>query len=182
MITEKDLEILYYITPTKYRTMLDGEGDPKSLQNTNAELHLEELLLKVTLDNLLKTIVKVFKEKYANPMPIWGGIVNYDIKSKIQSSSRKDIKNLKFDFKYGVKKTFGGDTEYLDNLFLEFTVPFSGLKTIVKNALQGKQFTETTHNGKTVFTIDDSPILKIEITDTTFQMFIDKDSFIDYGQ
>ena len=36
-------------------------------------------------------------------------------------------------------------------------------------------------DGKTIFTIDDSPILKIEVTPATFHMFIDKDSFVDYG-
>lgn len=182
MITEKDLDVLYYITPIKYRTMLDGDFDPNAQENLEKEEKLEELLYKSSLNELIATIIKVFKKKYANPMPVWSSIVEYERNTKKENSKREDIKNLKFDFKYGVKKIFGGDTEYLDNLFLEFTVPFSGLKTIVKNALQGKQFTETTHNGKTVFTIDDSPILKIEITDTTFQMFIDKDSFIDYGQ
>jgi hypothetical protein len=182
MITEKDLEVLYYITPTKYRTMLDGDFDPNAQESLKKEEKLEELIYKSSLNELITIIIKVFKEKYANPMPIWSGIVSYERDTKKENSKRSDIKSLKFDFRYGVKTTFGGDTEYLDNLFLKFSVPFSGLKTNVKTALQGKQFSETNHNSKTIFTVNHSPILRIEITDTTFQVFIDKDSFIDYGQ
>lgn len=92
MITDKDLEILYYITPKKYRGILDGEPDPMSLENMNKEIHLEEVLLKSSLNDLITIIVKVFKNKYANPLPIWTGIVDYEIKTKKESSKRKDIK------------------------------------------------------------------------------------------
>lgn len=70
---------------------------------------------------------------------------------------------------------------YLDNLFIEFDTSVSGLSNAVKTALQGKQYTESTNNGKTIFEVDNSPILRIEISSTSFHMFIDKDSFIDYG-
>ncbi|MDR6404845.1 MULTISPECIES: hypothetical protein [Chryseobacterium] len=181
-ITDKDLEILYYITPQKYRTMLDGESDPKTMENLNKEEYLEELLLKSSLNNLITTIVKIFKNKYANPMPIWTSIVDYEINTKKENSKRNDIKKLKFDFQYGVENDFGGSTQYLDNLFIEFAFPFQNFKSIIKTSLQGKSFTENSSNNKTVFTINNSPILKIEITDTSFLLFIDKNSFIDYGQ
>ncbi|MDQ0784051.1 hypothetical protein [Chryseobacterium sp. W4I1] len=182
MITDKDLEILYYITPKKYRGILDGEPDPMSLENMHKEIHLEEVLLKSSLNDLIATIVKVFKNKYANPLPIWTGIVDYEVKTKKESSKRKDIKKIQFDFKYGVKTDFGGNTEYLDNLFMEFSIPSQIFKDIVKNNLQGKTFTESEQNNKTTFVISNSPILKIEVTPTTFHLYINKDSFIDYGQ
>lgn len=182
MITDKDLEILYYITPKKYRGILDGEGDPMTLENMTKEEHLEELLLKSSLNDLVPTIIKVFKNKYANPMPIWTGIVDYEIKTKKESSRRKDIKKIQFDFKDGVKTDFGGNTEYLDNLFMEFQTPSQIFKDIVKNHLQGKSFTENEQNNKTTFVISNSPISKIEVTPTSFHMFINKSSFIDYGQ
>lgn len=182
MITDKDLEILYYITPPKYRGVLDGEGDPLSLENLNKEEHLEELLLKSSLNDLIAAIIKVFKNKYANPLPIWSGIVDYEIKTKKESSKRKDIKKIQFDFHYGVKNDFGGNTEYLDNLIIEFSIPSQIVKSIVKTNLQGKSFTENEQNDKTTFIISNSPITKIEVTPTTFHLFIDKNSFIDYGQ
>jgi hypothetical protein len=182
MITDKDLEILYYITPKKYRGILDGEPDPMTLENMNKEERLEELLLKSSLNDLVSTIVKVFKNKYANPLPIWTGIVDYEIKTKKESSKRKDIKKIQFDFKYGVENDFGGNGEYLDSLFMEFSMPSQILKSIVKNNLEGKLFTENEQNNKTTFVISNSPISKIEVTPTTFHLFINKNSFIDYGQ
>lgn len=182
MITKEDYEVLYYITPKKYRTILDGEGDPMTLENMNKEEHLEKLLLKSSLNDLVATIIKVFKNKYANPLPIWTGIVDYEIKTKKESSKRKDIKKIQFDFKAGVKTDFGGNTEYLDNLFMEFSMPSQVFKDIVKNSLRAKSFTENEQSGKTTFFITNSPISKIEVTPTTFHLFINKDSFIDYGQ
>ncbi|MCE4065218.1 hypothetical protein LXM63_08920 [Chryseobacterium gleum] len=182
MIADKDLEILYYITPKKYRGILDGEPDPLSLENMNKEEHLEELLLQCSLNDLVATIIKVFKNKYANPLPIWTGIVDYDMKTKKESSKRKDIKKIQFDFKDGVKNDFGGNTEYLDNLFIEFQTPSQIFKGIVKTNLQGKSFTENEQSDKTTFVISNSPISKIEVTPTSFHMFINKSSFIDYGQ
>lgn len=184
MITKDDLEILYYVIPKNYRlTALDQDiHDPNYKDNFEKEEKLEELFYKSSLTELIVTIIKVFKEKYANPMPIWSGIVSYEKSTKKENSKRPDIKTLKFDFKYGVKSIFGEDTEYLDNLFFKFSVPFSGLKTSVKKALLGKQFTETNDNSSTIFIVNNSPILKIEITNTTFHIFIDKNSFIDYGQ
>ncbi len=182
MVADKDLEILYYITPKKYRGILDGKPDPLSLENMNKEEHLEELLLQCSLNDLLATIIKVFKNKYANPLPIWTGIVDYDMKTKKESSKRKDIKKIQFDFKDGVKTDFGGNTEYLDNLFIEFQAPSQIFKGIVKTNLQGKSFTENEQSDKTTFVIFNSPISKIEVTPTSFHMFINKSSFIDYGQ
>jgi len=182
MITEKDLEILYYITPKKYRTVLDGHGDPMTIVNTEKEFSLEEILLNVPLKDLLSSIIKIFKNKYANPLPIWNSIVNYNIKTEEEISKRKDIKKINFNFKFSVKNDFGTDTQYLENLFIEFMSSFANIKPIVRTALQGKNFNENSSNNNTTFTIHNSPILKIEITNTTFQLFIDKDSFIDYGQ
>lgn len=182
MITDKDLEILYYITPKKYRGILDGEPDPMSSENMNKEIHLEEVLLKSSLNDLITTIVKVFKNKYANPLPIWTGIVDYEINTKKENSKRKDIKKIQSEFKGGVETDFGGKTEYLDNLFMEFQTPSQVFKDIVKNNLQGKTFTENEQNNKTTFVISNSPISKIEVTPSTFHLFINKSSFIDYGQ
>ncbi|WP_223558054.1 hypothetical protein [Chryseobacterium lathyri] len=148
----------------------------------NKEEHLEELLLQCSLNDLVATIIKVFKNKYTNPLPIWTGIVDYDMKTKKESSKRKDIKKVQFDFKDGVKTDFGGNTEYLDNLFMEFQTPSQVFKDIVKNNLQGKSFTENEQNSKTTFVISNSPISKIEVTPISFHLFIDKNSFIDYGQ
>ncbi|MGR3855156.1 MULTISPECIES: hypothetical protein [Chryseobacterium] len=184
MITDKDLEILFYTTPEKYRlTALDQEiHDPNTLENMNKEEHLEELLLQCSLNDLVATIIKVFKNKYANPLPIWTGIVDYDMKTKKESSKRKDIKKIQFDFKDGVKTDFGGNTEYLDNLFMEFQTPSQVFKDMVKTNLQGKSFTENVQSDTTTFVISNSPISKIEVTPTSFHMFINKSSFIDYGQ
>lgn len=184
MITDKDLEILYYITPKQYRlTTLDQEVyDPKTMENLNKEKHLEELLLKCSLSELISTLIIIFKEKYANPLPIWTGIVDYEINTKKENSKRKDIKKIQFVFKDGVKTDFGGNTEYLDNLFMEFSIPSQVFKDIVKNNLQGKTYTENEQNNKTTFVISNSPISKIEVTPSTFHLFINKSSFIDYGQ
>lgn len=181
MITEQDYEVLYYITPVEYRCKLDGEEDPKRMINFRKEKILGEKLLQCSSTEFVETIVKIFKNKYANAWGIWSNIVIHDRKTDLDSPKRNDLKQLIFDFKEGVEKVFGGEDVYLDNLFIEFDSSVIGLSNTIKLALQGKQFTESTSNGKTIFTIDDSPILKIEITNTTFHMFIDKDSFIDYG-
>ncbi|WP_300687706.1 hypothetical protein [Chryseobacterium sp.] len=184
MITKKDYDVLYYVTPKQYRAIvLDQQKyDPKAMENLNKEEILEELLLKCSLSELISTLILTFKEKYANPLPIWTGIVDYDMKTKKESSKRKDIKKIQFDFKDGVKTDFGGNTEYLDNLFMEFQTPSQVFKDMVKINLQGKSFTENEQNNKTTFVISNSPISKIEVTPTSFHMFINKSSFIDYGQ
>ncbi|WP_131401679.1 hypothetical protein [Chryseobacterium sp. JM1] len=184
MITKKNYEVLYYVTPKQYRaTALDQqEYDPKAMENLDKEEALEELLLKCALSELISTLIIIFKEKYANPLPIWTGIVDYEINTKKENSKRKDIKKIQFEFKYGVKTDFGANTEYLDNLFMEFSSPSQAFKDIVKNNLQGKTFTENEHNNKTTFVISNSPISKIEVTPSTFHLFINKSSFIDYGQ
>ncbi|WP_100076311.1 hypothetical protein [Chryseobacterium camelliae] len=182
MIKNKDLEVLYYITPQKYRAVLDGEGDPKTMENLQKEEVLEELLLECSLPELISTLIKIFKEKYANPLPIWTGIVDYEVKTKKENSKRQDIKKLKFDFQYGVTNDLRANAEYLDNLFLEFTSEFHEGKSVIKTSLQGKSFTESTQGIKTIFVITNSPISKIECTSRTFQLFIDKNFFIDYGQ
>lgn len=65
-------------------------------------------------------------------------------------------------------------------IFLPTFLSFLYVK-LKKVTLQGKSFTKSTNNGKTIFEVNNSPILKIKTTPTTFHMFIDKDSFIDYG-
>lgn len=184
MITDEDYDVLYYVTPKQYRaTALDQQQyDPKAMENLNKEEVLEELLLKCTLSELISTLIIIFKEKYANPLPVWTGIVDYEIKTKKESSKRKDIKKIQFDFKYGVETVFGANTEYLDNVFMEFSEPLQTLKSIIKTGLKGKSFTEETSHDKTILTIANSPITKIELTPATFCLFIDKNSFIDYGQ
>lgn len=179
---EKDYDILYYKTPIKYRTFLDGEGDPKIMEILAKEQYLEELLLKCSLIDLITFIIKALKERYANLLPIWAGIVDYERSTKKETPKRKDMNKLKFDFRYGVTDDFGANTEYLDNLYIELVNVLPNLQSSVKKALQGKIFTETSQNNKTVFILNNSPILKIEVTPSTFHMFIDKNSFIDYGQ
>ncbi|MCT2408497.1 hypothetical protein NZD88_13180 [Chryseobacterium antibioticum] len=184
MITKKNYEVLYYVTPKQYRAIVldQQQYDPNAMENLNKEEALEELLLKCSLSELISTLIIIFKEKYANPLPVWTGIVDYEINTKKENSKRKDIKKIQFDFKDGVKTDFGGNTEYLDNLFMEFSIPSQVFKDIVKNNLQGKTFTENEQNNKTTFVISNSPISKIEVTPSTFHLFINKSSFIDYGQ
>ncbi|MBE4950289.1 hypothetical protein [Chryseobacterium culicis] len=184
MITKKDYDVLYYVTPKQYRAIVldQQQYDPKAMENLNKEEVLEELLLKCSLSELISILIIIFKEKYANPLPIWTGIVDYDMKTKKESSRRKDIKKIQFDFKDGVKTDFGGNTEYLDNLSIEFQTPSQIFKGIVKTNLQGKSFTENEQSDKTTFVISNSPISKIEVTPASFHMFINKSSFIDYGQ
>jgi len=183
MIGEKDYEVLYYITPKKYRlTALDQETyDPKRMDNFNKEEALGEKLIKCSHNEFVEAIIKIFKNKYANAWGVWTKTVSHDGKTDLDTPVRKDFKKLFFDFKDGVENVFGGDDEYLDNLFIEFDTSVNGLINTVKTALQGKSFTEAINNGKTTFEVNNSPILKIETTPTTFHMFIDKDSFIDYG-
>lgn len=183
MITEKDYEVLYYITPKKYRlTALDQEiYDPNEMINFRKERELGEKLLQCSKTEFVETIIKIFKNKYANAWGVWTKTVSHDGKTDLDTPIRKDFKKLFFDFKEGVENDFGGDDEYLDNLFIEFYTSVNGLTNSVKTALHGKSFTESTNNGKTIFEVSNSPILKIETTPTTFYMFIDKDSFIDYG-
>ena len=42
-----------------------------SISSTEKEFSLEEILLNVPLKDLLSSIIKIFKNKYANPLPIW---------------------------------------------------------------------------------------------------------------
>lgn len=181
MITEKDYEVLYYITPVKYRGKLDGDSDPNEMINFRKEKELGKKMIQCSKTEFIGTVVKIFKNKYANAWSIRGHIREYDLATKQETILRKDLKKLVFDFKDGVDNSFIADDEYLDNLFIEFDISVNGLVNTVKTALQGKSFTESTNNGKTIFEVNNSPILKIEITPTTFHMFIDKDSFIDYG-
>jgi hypothetical protein len=181
MISEKDYEVLYYITPKKYRGVLDGEEDPNEMINFRKERELGEKLIQCSKTDFIETIVKIFKNKYAKAKAIRPRLIDYDLSTKEETLLRKDLKKIVFEFKEGVENIFEGDDVYLDNLSIEFTTPVSGLNNTVKSALQGKQFTEATNNGKTILEVDNSPILKIEVTPTTFQMFIDKNSFIDYG-
>lgn len=181
MITEKDYEVLYYITPIKYRGKLDGDSDPNEMINFRKERELGEKLIQCSKTDFIETIVKIFKNKYAKARAIRPRLIDYDLSTKEETLLRKDLKKIVFDFKEGVENIFEGDDVYLDNLFVEFDTSVNGLTNFVKTALQGKSITESTSNGKTILEVNNSPILKIETTPTTFQMFIDKKSFIDYG-
>lgn len=181
MITEQDYEVLYYITPIKYRGKLDGEEDPNDMINFRKEKALGEKLIQCSKTEFVETIVKIFKNKYAKARALRVNIVKYDRKTNLDSPKRNDFKQLLFNFKEGVENIFEGDDVYLDNLFIEFDTSVIGLSNTVKTALQGKQYRESTNNGKTIFEVDNSPILRIEISSTSFHMFIEKDYFIDYG-
>jgi len=181
MITEKDYEVLYYITPKRYRGVLDGEEDPNRMTNFRKEKELGKKLMQCSKTDFIEAVIKMFKNKYAKARVLRVNTVNYDRKTELDEPKRDDLKQLLFHFKEGVENIFEGNDVYLDNLFIEFDTPVSGLNNTVKTALQGKQFTEATNNGKMILEVHNSPILKIEVTPTTFRMFIDKDSFIDYG-
>lgn len=58
MITEKDYEVLFYITPKKYRlTALDQETyDPKRIDNFSKEQALGEKLIKCSHNEFVKAI------------------------------------------------------------------------------------------------------------------------------
>lgn len=180
MITDKDIEVLYYKTPMKYRGRLDGEIDPNRMDNFDKEHALGEKLLQCSKTEFIETMIKVFKNKYANAGKIRVHIINYDWKTELVSPKRKDFKQLVFDFKEEVKNDHGGPDEYLDSLLVEFDTTVPLIENNVKKALLGKQFATTQQGDKTTFTIEKSPITRIEISDKTFQMFIDKKSFIDY--
>lgn len=181
MITEQDLEFLYYITPEQYRFKLGGSKDPNKQANYEKKMQLGEKLLKCSKQEFVETMIKVFKDKYADAQSLWVKTVDYDIVSKTQSPVRKDLKKLAFDFRKEVKNIAGMQKDYLNNLFIEFDSSLPGLENTVTSSLQGKSFTKNSNNNKTIFQINNSPIQKIEITSHSFQMFIDKNSYIDYG-
>lgn len=56
MITEKDYEVLFYITPKKYRGKLDGDSDPKRIDNFSKEQALGEKLIKCSHNEFVKAI------------------------------------------------------------------------------------------------------------------------------
>lgn len=180
MIIDKDIEVLYYKTPMKYRGRLDGEDDPNSVDNFRKERALGEKLLQCSKTEFIETMIKVFKNKYANAWAIKVHIVDYNMKTAVNTPIRKDCKQLVFDFKEEVKNDLGGPDEYLDSLLVEFDTTVPLMENNVKKALSGKQFATAQQGDKTTFTIEKSPITRIEISDKTFQMFIDKKSFIDY--
>lgn len=61
----------YYITPIKYRGKLDGEEDPNDMINFRKERELGEKLIQCSKTEFIETIVKIFKNKYANAWGIW---------------------------------------------------------------------------------------------------------------
>ena len=182
MITEKDYKVLYYITPEKYRFKLDGDSDPKEMDNFREEKKLGKLLLNCSKTEFLETVIKIFKDKYAGARKIRVHIVDYDWKTKINTSIRKDFKQIIFDFREEVEDISGAPDEFLHNLFIEFDTDVAAINESIGKALEGKAHTKATVDGKTLFTIESSPILKIVSSANTFQMFIDKKSFVDYGE
>lgn len=73
--------MLYYVTPKQYRVFIldQQQHDPKAIENFDKKEALEELLLKCSFSELISTLIMIFKEKYANPLPVWTGIVDYEI-------------------------------------------------------------------------------------------------------
>lgn len=182
MITDKDLDFLYYITPEKYRFKLDGGKDPNASLNYEKKKQLQQKLLKCSKYEFIETIIKVFKNKYANAQNIWLITIDYDIVSKTQTPLRKDLKNVVFDFRNEVKNIANVKKDYLNNLFIEFDSVLPELENTIVASLKGKVLNKDFNNSKTVFYISNSPIQKIEITSNSFHMFINKNSFIDYGR
>lgn len=73
--------MLYYVTPKQYRAFIldQQQHDPKAVENFDKKEVLEELLLKCSFSELISTLIMIFKEKYANPLPVWTGIVDYEM-------------------------------------------------------------------------------------------------------
>jgi hypothetical protein len=185
---DKILEFLYYQVPQKYALMLGEDRDPNENEISLKIEQFEEHMILCSLKDYCQLLVKAFIVKYPSDF-LYGRLVTFDMKffkylpgSPLRS---KDIKQI--DFNYKKARLYGRfDTkvlrtlEYLDEVKVTFKAAQSQLVSWVEGALIGKAFNKTTSGANTTFIVSNSPILKIEVNTTSFTIFIDKNSFIEY--
>lgn len=176
MITPKDYEVLYYVTPVEYRYKLDGDMDPNSSINFEKVIHLEELISECSLFDYIRFLIKIYIEKYANPDYLFMASITWKDNQE-GVPVQKDIYKMVFE-----TVEYDPDNEedycgFLDNLLISFKEEVPKLSSIVESELHSKPHKKVTEGS---FLIENSPISRIEIGLNTLQLFLDRKYYIDY--
>ena len=107
---------------------------------------------------------KIFK---SNPKRDSNGVVVFD-KSYI---SRQDIVNY-----VNKEKIAKGEFEYAAEIMLEFAASHD-LAIPIEHALDGKTYAKNTVGNLTTYTIENSPLAQLEITNKTFKLIVNEDYY-----
>lgn len=178
MIDKKLTEWLYYITP--YRDALDiGENDdPKYIElHYPHSIKFNKLLLESSLKEFVSIMVWVFRDQYPFEYSyIQVSQIEKDGKGKLLFNTNKrklnDIEPLEFE-EISSKLNFG-----LLSLKIKFKQPQISVFNWVEEALEGKVFEKTVSPDMTTYTVSESPIEKLEVTQNYVFIKVKEDSII----
>ncbi len=186
MITKQDCEIMYYLPPVEYQVVaLDLENYPEWLPNVRKEKHLRGLLLTISKEEYLKTLIYLFLEKYPDAQLLRLILLKGNLIPDATAPScmtyaevpyRADVSEIVFNF----KNEDISDDRFLYDLRVVFNPPALDIITIVLQSIQSKTFQTTIlQNTTVVYTIQNSPIARIEISGNIVHFFYDKTYYID---
>jgi hypothetical protein len=185
----KLLEHLYYQTPKEYEMMLSGPEDPHLMEITGQRVDFKKHLTNCSLQEYCQLIIKAFLDIYPKTISLEGCLLGMNNKTLLLEADRPlraaDVQRADFIYKKAMLKgRFDPDTirnlEYLDELKITFKNAQPLLAGWIGAALSPKPFTSTMQGSKTIFEVQNSPILKAEVDTNSFSLFIDKNSFIEY--
>lgn len=180
-----DYSFLYYVSPEEYRFRLDGNDEDLNLEKVKADQKIfEKAMFSATLDDYITTIIKIYHKAYPNDTLLELAIIDYDFeKLKILPDKilrkEKDIQRVDFEYKpFDDEDPF---EQYLHSVKITFLNKQTKLSKWIKDGLGDKEFAEDTQGALTVYTVNDSPILKIENDDDLMlTLFVDKNTYKSY--
>ena len=183
-IRDLDLKLLYH-NSTQDDIVLDGP----SLKYWDEERAFYNFMAGCTSEELVEAFAYIFSSKYPNFIQIIFSFANTNHK-KDNTYVGEDFKRIDIvssEWKYyidervskywGVKLIF---QLYLETLNLTFTQSIIDAKEQVISGLNGKKYKVSSTPTTLVFTVEDSPIKKIELNQNTFILTVNKKFAVNY--
>ncbi len=186
---DKILEFLFYQTPQEYELMFGEASGPNERENTAKSTTFINHLSRCSLSEYCQLIVKALLLEYPSESAFSFCLLDFDDKGIFILPDRPRRSNdiSRIDFTHKKAKLHGRfdpktlrTLEYLDEIKVTFKLAQQDLAKWVEQALTGKAFNNTVNGNKTIFKVSNSPILTLEVDSTSFTIFIDKNTFIEY--
>jgi hypothetical protein len=186
-----NLEFLYY----QRKLILDG-SDPKQKELDHLELSFDDFMQTAPLSEVIKITIKAYKEQYAQHNFFAGCF--YKIGSGWESPKYPDNLGLRSDdfylhkdrmartdIEYVILRIFKDDyaktnARYLEELELVFSEPIYHLETAIRESLTDMEFTEETVMKDKIFTVNNSPIAAIKVSNKKFMLKINSEKWKAY--
>ncbi|PTX60641.1 hypothetical protein C8N46_106287 [Kordia periserrulae] len=186
-----NLEFLYY----QRKLILDG-FDPKEFELGNLRITFNEFMQSASLSDVIKVIINAYKEQYAQHK--FFAVCFYDEDTNWESPKYPDNLGLRTndfylqknrmtrtDIEYLILRILKDDytktnARYLEELELVFAKPMYNLETTIRESLIGMEFTEESTMNVKIFTVNDSPIDEIKISNEKFILKINRDKWKAY--